>query len=338
MQKEIVVKLITDNHHYYSVLRQLPERGYEGFRFFNNDEMECDAAVVFDYAQRNIELQCNPKNVWLWNLEPPDEEWEWLRKGYKHYEKVITVDLQIHHAKLIKNQLAIPWQINKTFDELNQAYFFDAKSNNLSFITSNYAARKGHRKRLKFLSQIEDRLKFDLWGRGFRTMEDKFDALQSYKYSIVIENSRHKDYWSEKIADAFLSGCLPFYYGCPNISDYFDKDSFINIDIEKPNEAIEIINNAIANNEWEKRQALIEAARQKVLNEYQFFPEFIKLFNQYGNREGSRKEIIIPMLSHHPSEIKPYTFKRNFYLLKKTLFKKRYLDPESPSFGFTTYK
>jgi hypothetical protein len=338
MNKEIVVKLITENHHYDSVLRQLPAEGYKGYKFFSGDDIECDAAIVFDYAKNDIPLKCDPKNVWLWNMEPPDEEWEWLRKGYKYYEKVITVDHQINHPKLIKNQLAIPWQINKTYDELSTNDFFDKKTKDLSFITSNYAARKGHKKRLKFLSQIDGKLKFDLWGRGFRTMDDKFDALQAYKYSIVIENSQHKDYWSEKIADAFLSGTLPFYFGCPNISDYYDKGSFIPINIENPKKAIEIIINAIENKEWEKRQHLIMKAKDKVLNEYQFFPLFIKLFNQYGNKGGIKKDITIPMLSHHVSEIKPFTLKRNLYLVKRTLFKKRYLDLESPSFGFTTYK
>jgi len=338
MHKEVVVKLVIDNHHYNSILRQLPKEGYKSFRFFIGNEIDCDAAIVFDYAQKDIELNCNPNNVWLWNMEPPDEEWEWLRKGYKHYQKVITVDHSINHSKLIKNQLAIPWQINKTYDELTASNFFEEKKKTLSFITSNYAARRGHRKRLKFLDQIKDKVDFDLWGRGFRTMEDKFDALHDYKYSIVIENSRHRDYWSEKVADALLAGCLPFYYGCPNISNYFHPQSLIQIDIEKPNEAISIIRKAIENKEWEKRQQNIEQERQKIVNEYQFFPVFIKLFQQFGSFNGNRQRITIPMLSFHPSEIKPLSLSRNFYLLKKTIFKNRYLDPESPSFGFTTYK
>jgi hypothetical protein len=335
----ISVKIVSDNPHYDAVLRQVPGGGIPGFRFFiNEEENECDALVVFDFARKDIRVSCDPANVWLWNMEPPDEEWEWLRKGYRNYSKVITVDSKIRHPKIINNQLAIPWQIHRTYDQLNNGSCFSGKQNDLSFITSNYAARKGHRNRLKFLDQIRGKLEFDLWGRGFRDMHDKADALWPYRYSLVIENSRYQDYWSEKFADALLCGTLPFYYGCPNISSYFSNEVFIPVDISKPAEAIDIIRTSISNGEWEKRRQAMESARKKILDEYQFFLQFARLFRQYGKQEIKREKVLVPKLSHHPSEIRPLSMGRNIYLLKKTLFKKRYLDPESPYFGFTAYK
>jgi len=334
----LTVRIVTDNPHYDNLLRQLPEEAYSGFRFTVDEEVDCDALVVIDYAKRDITVNCNPQNVWLWNMEPPDEEWEWLRKGYKHYSKIVTIDQRLQHPKIIKHQLAIPWQINRTYDQLANNSFFGDKHKELSFITSSYAARKGHRNRLKFLDQITGKIDFDLWGRGFKNMDDKTDGLRPYKYSIVVENSRYQDYFSEKIADAFLCGCIPFYYGCTNIGEYFPKNSFISIDINKPREAIAVIKEAIENNEWEKRKTVIEQVRRTLLNEYQFFAVFKKLFQQHGFATGARENIAIPKLSHHPSEVNPLSLNRNIYLVKKTLFKKRYLDLESPYFGFTAYK
>ena len=41
--------------------------------------------------------------------------------------------------------------------------------------------------------------------------DSKFDVLQKYKYSLVIENS--ENYMSEKLFDAFIAGNIPIYVG-----------------------------------------------------------------------------------------------------------------------------
>jgi hypothetical protein len=48
-------------------------------------------------------------------------------------------------------------------------------------------------------------------------VSNKREVISLYKYSVVIENSC--DYVSEKLFDAFLSGCFPVYVG-PNLSRY----------------------------------------------------------------------------------------------------------------------
>ena len=46
-------------------------------------------------------------------------------------------------------------------------------------------------------------------------------------YSVIIENIREKDYFTEKIVDACLCNTVPIYWGAPNISDYFDHRGMI---------------------------------------------------------------------------------------------------------------
>ena len=48
----------------------------------------------------------------------------------------------------------------------------------------------------------------------------KVDTLKMYKFCITIENSVSRDYVSEKVYDALVAGCVPIYYGAPNIADY----------------------------------------------------------------------------------------------------------------------
>src|SRR6185436_3361227 len=128
----------------------------------------------------------------------------------------------------------------------------------LSIVVSNKTFTKGHKKRFDFLQKIEKELgdTIDIFGFGFKTIEDKWDAIAPYKYHIAIENASYNDYWTEKLSDAFLGQTHPIYYGCPNIYDYFPKNSLSVIDIEKPDEAIEKIKGIIRSNTYEESTAL----------------------------------------------------------------------------------
>jgi hypothetical protein len=55
----------------------------------------------------------------------------------------------------------------------------------------------------------------------------KIEIFETYMFSIVIENSRQIHYFTEKIIDCLLTKTIPIYYGCPNISDYFDTSGWI---------------------------------------------------------------------------------------------------------------
>ena len=52
----------------------------------------------------------------------------------------------------------------------------------------------------------------DIFGRGIRPINDKSEALNKYKYHIVVENFRTSPL-DRKLSDAFLAECLPFYAG-----------------------------------------------------------------------------------------------------------------------------
>lgn len=118
----------------------------------------------------------------------------------------------------------------------------------------------------------------DLYGRGHQPSyygknykgqlnydgKCKLKGLLDYKYSIVLENSQQKNYWTEKLADAYLSWCVPLYWGCPNMFDYFPKNSYHLLDINN-NNSIEQIKEII------KQPIDIESltkARNIILDEY----------------------------------------------------------------------
>lgn len=58
------------------------------------------------------------------------------------------------------------------------------------------------------------------------------DMYRPYKFVIAGENTRKEGYVSEKIVSAMLAGCIPIYWGAPDIRRHFNPASFI--DASKP--------------------------------------------------------------------------------------------------------
>lgn len=54
------------------------------------------------------------------------------------------------------------------------------------------------------------------------------DAKVMFKFSIAAENCLYKDGTTEKIYTSFLANTIPIYFGDINVSQYFNKEAFIN--------------------------------------------------------------------------------------------------------------
>jgi hypothetical protein len=102
------------------------------------------------------------------------------------------------------------------------------KTKLVSMISSSKAWAEGHRNRLKFVELYKDRV--DLFGNGFRDIEDKITGLKDYMFSIAVENCKYDDYFTEKITDCFATGTVPIYWGTKKISKYFDPNGIIFLD------------------------------------------------------------------------------------------------------------
>ena len=56
---------------------------------------------------------------------------------------------------------------------------------------------------------------------------DKVATLAQYRFGICFENTRFKGYVTEKIFDCFFAGCIPIYYGAPDVEQYVPNETFI---------------------------------------------------------------------------------------------------------------
>lgn len=144
-----------------------------------------------------------------------------------------------------------------------------------TFMSTKQARHTLNYRRFVFLEALSRELpEMALFGRDFQPVEKKAEALDPCRYHVAVENHISPHHWTEKLSDAFLGYCLPFYAGCPNADDYFPAESFIPLDIDDPSGAAEIIRRAMADGEYENRLPAIVEARRRVMEEHNL-PNFI---------------------------------------------------------------
>ena len=56
----------------------------------------------------------------------------------------------------------------------------------------------------------------------------KIEHGKQYKFAVAFENKQYPGYVTEKICDAYKSGCIPIYWGTPDIIKDFNPSTFIN--------------------------------------------------------------------------------------------------------------
>ena len=94
-----------------------------------------------------------------------------------------------------------------------------------------------------------------MWGSGYRPFTDKIEPLSDYRYSISVMNSKLNNFFTEVLIDNFMCGTVPIFWGCPNISDYFDMDGIITFNTI---EELDIILSNLSVDDYNKRLPAIK--------------------------------------------------------------------------------
>lgn len=228
-----------------------------------------------------------PRNRTILIAGEPDAH-TWFNPDYvSQFGTVVTTDPLLRHPALRLGYHALPWHVgidwsrpgpvsNLGYAQLAAA---PAKTRLCSCICSTESRRPGHRRRLAFVAQLKQALgdRIDFYGRGFRDMADKAEALDPYRYHIVLENTSADHYWTEKLADAYLRNCFPIYSGAPNIGAYFDTAALAPIDIDHPEDAIRTIAAILDSDLDRKAQSAISSAKHLVMDRYNMLEQIATL-------------------------------------------------------------
>lgn len=254
---------------------------------------------------------CPPENCILITNEEKSM-WDYPIPYLKQFGKILTSRDDIQHKCAIRTQHLAPWHIKRNYDFLKNCSV-PIKKCNLSSVTSNAVFLEGHIRRYKLLNRLKGHFKDKLhwFGRGERPLEDKWDGIAPYRYSIAIENSAHIHYFTEKILDCYLAFTMPIYWGCPNILDYFPKESLILIeDIDDYKKSILQIESAVDEGKFDNNFNYILQARKLTLDKYQVFAFLGKWLDDQEQNTKSAKNILIKSKAYYQSNL---TLKQKIY-------------------------
>lgn len=159
------------------------------------------------------------------------------------------------------------------------------KTKTCSMFASPKQFTKGHVYRHKIAKIAIDK-GFDVFGGAHGTQrtvidpknpwDTKLEGLDSYMFSIIVENGNYDSYYTEKITDCFATGTIPIYWGTKNLPNEFDRDGVIWLEQGKEDEILNSLNedvykaklNAIKNN-------LNALSSLKIADDY-LFEEIVK--------------------------------------------------------------
>ena len=316
----MIVARIVKDYDWPDIFRQTPGgRGlWDDIQFTVDPAASCDVVIMFNNRMKtDTTVTCPRENLWALMQEPyyPGLT-DWMVEHHAPFARVFTHHLPSHDTRYVASHPANPWHVNRTYDQLMSAEP-PVKSRPLSGIVGDAMDLPGHLKRKRFLEYIrrDHSLDLDLFGKKINFIEDKWDGLAPYRYSLAIENSCGPDYWTEKVADCFLTWTVPFYCGCTNLEEYFPRESFIRIDIERPEESLEKIKQTIEEDNWERHIPALEEARNLVLKRFQIFPHLTDLIRSWAIPDGTGEETRIPAYRRSAAS----AFNRAAYKFKKKL-------------------
>ena len=99
-----------------------------------------------------------------------------------------------------------------------------------SFVVSN---AKESEERINFFHELSKYKEIASGGKYANNVggpvANKRDFISRYLFNIAFENSSYPGYTTEKIAEPWVEGCIPIYWGDPEITKDINPDCFINM-------------------------------------------------------------------------------------------------------------
>ena len=197
------------------------------------------------YNGPGIYLQVEPNAIY--------DNRAYLLEHWAKYTYILTFDDALLHLPNSKKYIhpSSTWISVEDANAIN----IDSKKYQISSLTGSKASTDGHRFRLDILN----RKGFPIPSVFYRTnvppmtpkCSDKIHLFREFQFSLVIENSRQTNYFTEKLCDCLYTKTIPVYYGAPNISEYFDTTGWLILDSESVDTLLEKL--AQLDKDWYRR-------------------------------------------------------------------------------------
>ena len=254
----------------------------------DNGKSNIDYYVIINMPHANEYY--DPKKTIVFQMEPwvydNTKNWgvktwgEWAIPDSNKFMKVVR------HIDSLNN---VQWQVSPPAQIPG-----NERSNKIICILSEKIQDDGHQKRVDFLKNFESLgvesvmgVGIDVYGReNYHNLKSYIGKTSNktefskYKYCFSCENNSEKNYATEKVWEPILFECLCFYWGCPNLEDYIDSRAFVRLPLGNFDECVSIVKRAIEEDWWSQRIDIIKKEKQKILNEFGFFPRLNKIIHE----------------------------------------------------------
>ncbi len=318
-------------------MRQTPQSSGDwlGVRFvINGGEADADWLVAYDDVREMVSTDLPKSRRVLVVTEPPGLKA--YRPGFINQFGVLLSPMPIpgFNGHFIQTDVGLSWWFGVDrssdkspfpcrfdFDQL-QAMPYPEKQHKLSAVVSTNTHLPRHRKRLEFTLTLKERLgdRLELYGRGFRPIDDKADAILPYTHHLSIENNTEDNFFTEKLTDAYLGWALPLFSGCSNIAKFFPAGSLIDFDLDAP-DAIESVVAALDQPIDARRLAAIGAARSAVLTEHNIFAKLTAILGAMDVPDDKR--LSVPVYRYERFEPFSKRLRSRWRTIRKAIFPSR---------------
>lgn len=152
---------------------------------------------------------------------------EFLQKNWRFFKYIITFNEEVLKLPNARKYISgCSWITPQEYNSIKEKEF------KISTIVGDKTITKGHLLRQKLLQANLSNVNYYVSSSKVHLAKplvgpSKFKTFQTYQYQIVIENSQQINYFSEKLGDCLITKTIPIYWGCPNISEYFDTSGWI---------------------------------------------------------------------------------------------------------------
>jgi hypothetical protein len=200
--------------------------------FSKSELKDFNFSFFFDCVPSFEELSINPINIYV--HEEPNEYFghhDWIIQNQQYFSVILTWSDKVLNN--CSNAMFLPFGSTWLKPEQYEKQY--PKEFHVSHVRGNLHKTYGHSLRFEYhdRSQKELKIPYKSWETaGIREIEEtcaaaKCELFGGAQFGVCIENTSHRGYFTEKIMEMFLLKTIPVYWGCSNITDFFNPEGII---------------------------------------------------------------------------------------------------------------
>jgi len=231
-----------------------------------------DFSLFVDYVPNSNE---NLSSINIFVLQEPNEYFgyhDWVIKNKHLFNVILTWSDKVLNN--CENAIFLPFGSSWITEEISLK--FREKIFELGHLCGDKLLTYGHSLRHELFAReneitIPTRFKFKgetILPAALITKEEIFGDPM---FAIVIENTSHNGYFTEKITDCMMLKTIPIYWGCSNINKFYNPEGIINF--QSIDQLIQIVNN-LTPDLYNSKKNIIEENYNRV-QEYQNYEQRI---------------------------------------------------------------